>query len=120
MQSEELQDLLAAVAKGHPSRVAECRCLLAGLRRVTLVAAEKWQLTLQAAIVEIRRRLVTLKTEAARSLAANAIEASSSAVIWQRRYSTLLENAVSDLHKLLQVRDTCYMLLLRFELVIGF
>lgn len=105
-QPEELQELLGAVAKGHPSRVAECRSLLAGLRRVTLVAAEEWQLTLQAAIVEIRRRLVTLRTEAARAQSASAIEAASSAVIWQRRYSTLLANAVSDLRRLLQVRGS--------------
>lgn len=104
-QSEELQELLRALAKDHPSRVAECRSLLAGLRRVTLVAAEEWQLTVQAAIVEIRRRLVTLKTEAARAQSASAIEAASSAVIWQRRYSTLLAHAVSDLRRLLQVRN---------------
>eukprot|EP00892_Ulva_mutabilis_P006374 jgi/Ulvmu1/4108/UM019_0087.1 len=101
-ESEELQELLNAVAKGHPSRVAECRSLLAGLRRVTLVAAEEWQLTVQAAIVEIRRRLVTLKTEAERAQSATAIEAASSAVIWQRRYSTLLAHAISDLRRLLQ------------------
>jgi hypothetical protein len=104
-KSPELQTLLAAVTKGYPGRLSGAHVLLAGLRRLTLVAAEEWLSVLHAAIVEIRRRSVTLKTEAARIRAVAGDEASL-VVLWQRRYSTLLHNVTNNLQGLLQVRTS--------------
>jgi hypothetical protein len=103
--SPEIQSLLHAVSLGHPQRVPECRALLAGLRHITLLAAEEWQVTLHATVVEIRRRLITLKSEAERIKVASAMDEASGAVLWQRRYSTLLAHAVSNLRHLLQVHN---------------
>lgn len=102
-QSPELQALLAAAAQGHPGRVAGARVLLAGLRRLTLLAAEEWLAVLHAAVVEIRRRIVSLKMEAARIRGVAVGDAASRVVLWQRRYSTLLGNVTADLQALLQV-----------------
>lgn len=103
-ESPELQALLTAATKDHPGRVSGARALLAGLRRLTLVAAEEWQAVLHAAVVEIRRRLVTLKMEAARIRDVAAGDDASRVVLWQRRYSTLLHNVTANLQGLLQVR----------------
>lgn len=102
--SPELQALLTAVTKEHPGRVAGAQALIGGLRRLTLVAAEEWLAVLHAAILEMRRRLVTLKVEAVRIRAVAAGDEASRVVLWQRRYTTLLHNVTSNLKALLQVR----------------
>lgn len=108
--SPALQALLEVVTKGHPGRVSGARALLTGLRRLTLVAAEEWLAVLHAAVVEIRRRLVTLKLEAARIRDVAAGDDASRVVLWQRRYSTLLHNVTSNLQGLLQV--LCFLLVM--------
>ena len=115
-RSPELQALLAAAARGHPGRVAGARTLLGGLRRLTLLAAEEWLAVLHAAVVEIRRRLVTLKMEAARIRDVAAGDAAGRVVLWQRRYSTLLCNVTSDLQMLLQVPLPLFRYVLRYGL----
>ena len=97
--SDELSALLAAVAGGHRDRVAQCRALVDGLRLLTPLAAESWQSTLRAAIVEIRRRSASLRAEAARAPPGG--EATEG--LWQRRYHAMVAHGLSRLKHLHQV-----------------
>jgi hypothetical protein len=94
------QALLAAVSRDNPTRVRSCRALLQGLKQLTPLAAEAWQKALEGALVEIRRRFVTLRGEAARLHTATAAGAADR-VAWQRRYSTMLTHGLGRLQVLL-------------------
>jgi hypothetical protein len=101
--SPEIAALLEAVSGGHEHRVAHCRMLLRGLRLLTPLAAESWQTALQAALVEVRRRVITLKAEAAREPGQAHAESAAQA-LWQRRYVAMVAHGVGRLTHLLQVR----------------
>jgi hypothetical protein len=89
--------LLEAVAGDNPKRVRSCRALLQGLKQLTPLAAEAWQKVLEGALVEIRRRFVTLRGEAA------ALQnAAGDRTGWQRRYSTMLMHGLGRLRMLQQ------------------
>ena len=101
--SPEIAELLAAVSGGSDDRVSHCRTLLEGLRLLTPLAAEAWQEALQAALVEIRRRVISLKAEVARGVAAVA-EGEAAGPLWQRRYVAMVAHGVGRLRHLLQAR----------------
>ena len=94
----ELAALLAAVSAGGDGRVAHCRALLDGLRRLTPTAAEAWQAALHAALVDLRRSALTLKSDAVRLGVEGGVGA-----LWQRRYGALTSVGVGRLRALHEV-----------------
>jgi hypothetical protein len=104
----ETLTLLSAVAAGSTDRVAHCRSLLAGLRQLTPLAAESWQTTLHAALVEIRRRGIMMKAELTRMHAtAGAASDGPAMALWHRRYGALVAHGAHRLRLLLEVRSGC-------------
>ena len=96
--------LLTAAAGGAPARIEQCRALLHGVQLLMPLAAEAWQSALQTALLEVRRRVVSLKPALLRTQApgAQGQHAPGEAALWERRYAATVAHGVATLQQLAQ------------------